>query len=166
MPWNCRTTCERLNDYARGYLSESEEDAVERHLRGCAACREALDLERKLVGIAETRPSCAAPEGFAASVLDGRRRQRTVDAFRRALVFHRAACSDFAFRTFVDPLLWVEYRLHGALASVLMAIAAPLSEVQARLLTEALEVSRRITIPLRLAWRQIYVPLASKVYYL
>ena len=163
IPWNCSTVHERLSDRVRGILSEAEEDGVEQHLRGCAVCREALDLERELIVMAETGAPGALPHGFTASVLESRRRQRPLDTFRRALIFRWTACSGLAFRSFVDPLLWAEYSLHNALASRGSVIETALSAVQARLLTGALKVCQQITVPLKLACKQIYTPLAGRV---
>ena len=108
---------------------------------------------------------CPAPDDFAASVLEVRRRQHPVGAFKRTFVFRWTACTGFAFRTFVDPLLWTEYRLQGILASVLSAMAAPLSAVRAGLLTEALVIYRQIAIPLQMVYRQVCGSLANKVYH-
>ena len=163
IPWNCSTVRERLSDRVRGYLSEAEEDGVEQHLRGCATCREALALERDLIVMAETCAPGAVPHGFAASVLEKRRRQRPLDTFRRALVFRWTACSGLAFRSFVDPLLWAEYSLHNALASRLSAMETALSAVQTRFLSGALKVYQQIAVPLRLACKQVYTPLIGKV---
>jgi anti-sigma factor RsiW len=48
---NCRRFQHRLYEYLDGSLSPGAQAAVERHLSGCAACRQALGAERQ---VAET----------------------------------------------------------------------------------------------------------------
>jgi anti-sigma factor RsiW len=48
---NCRRFQHRLYEYLDGSLSPGAQAAAERHLSGCAACRQALDAERQ---VAET----------------------------------------------------------------------------------------------------------------
>jgi anti-sigma factor RsiW len=45
---NCRRFQHRLYEYLDGNLSPWAQAAAERHLAGCAACRQALDAERQI----------------------------------------------------------------------------------------------------------------------
>jgi len=45
---NCRRFQHRLYEYLDGTLSREAQAAAERHLSGCAACREALSAERQV----------------------------------------------------------------------------------------------------------------------
>ena len=63
---------ERLSDYWDGELSPMETRATADHLRGCAACREELELYRKADAAALRVANAAAPaetEAFARAVL-------------------------------------------------------------------------------------------------
>ena len=163
--WGCRAVGERLGDCARGHLTEAERDAVAYHLHGCAACREALALEQTLAYAAKACTGCAVPDTLAASVLEARHSQDSLDVLRRVLGFQRASCMRFAFRAFVDPLLWAEYWVHYTFAPVRSGMAVVLVAVHARLLDEMLHIGEQIATPIKLAYRQLCEPLVGKICY-
>ena len=45
---NCRRFQHRLYEYLEGTLSPGAQAAAEKHLSGCAACRQALGAERQI----------------------------------------------------------------------------------------------------------------------
>lgn len=163
--WGCRIIGERLGDYARGRLAEATRDAVTHHLHGCAACRKALAFEESLVQVGEDCMSCAVPEGFAASVLQAWLCQEALSVFRRILGFQRAFWLRLAFRVFVDPMLYTEYWVHYTFAPVRNGMAVAVLDVQEHLLRAMSHINGQITNPIKLAYRQIHMPLARSFQY-
>jgi anti-sigma factor RsiW len=62
-------TADRIYDYLDGALSAAEREDLERHLAGCAACRCALDVRRKIAGAAAGLPDAPVPDDFAAGIM-------------------------------------------------------------------------------------------------
>jgi anti-sigma factor RsiW len=54
-------TQDRLSDYIDGLLSAQERREAERHLKGCAACRQELEALRALLAAAAALPGARAP---------------------------------------------------------------------------------------------------------
>ena len=149
--WGCRAVGERLGDYVGGRLTEADKSTVAQHLHGCAACREALNLERTLVNAAEACTLRTAPDMLAASVLDARRHQGSLDVFRRVFGYYRTSCLRFAFRAFVDPILWAEYWMFYTFSPLRNGLAVAVLDVQERVMKEMVRIGEQITTPIKLA---------------
>ena len=67
---NHETVQDLLSSYLDGDLSAEERAEVEAHLEGCDACREEYELLKLTVEALHDLPDLAAPQGFAAGVLD------------------------------------------------------------------------------------------------
>ena len=60
---------DRLYDYLDGALSPVEREDAERHLAGCASCRAALEIRRKIADAASALPDVPVPDDFAAGIM-------------------------------------------------------------------------------------------------
>jgi anti-sigma factor RsiW len=82
---NCRGFQHRLYEYLEGSLSRGAQAAAERHLSGCAACREALGAERQVAqslseGFRRTTDSLQLPSEVQHRVLAALADQRPAPA--------------------------------------------------------------------------------------
>jgi anti-sigma factor RsiW len=155
MEETCQFVQERLDAYVGATLPGPESPGIDRHLRRCAACREALVLEQGLAGLAAA-PARPAAGNFAEQVMRAREDERTPERLDRRARAHWAALAAFAFRILVDPLLWVEYQLHYALVPLGPALTAPLRDAAAG-------AYRSSTAPLRLVCGRIRTPLTHRI---
>lgn len=147
----CRSIQEQLDTYARGGLPLADREAVQRHLRHCAACRQSLTLEQLLLA-ARLTPAPPAPAGLADEVARAWTEQRSQERLWRSLRAGRRAAVRLAFCSLVDPYLQVDYQVRGALVQVRDQALAPLHLIGA--LLEAL-----LEAQLALAGRLVTAPL-------
>ena len=61
---------EALAAYVDGVLSPSADDRAERHLRGCAECRAAVEAQREAKALMAAAPDPELPAGLLAKLLD------------------------------------------------------------------------------------------------
>jgi len=67
---NCADAAERITALVDGELPPGEREALERHLAGCAACREARAAEEAVAARVRALGRPPLPDGFRESVLD------------------------------------------------------------------------------------------------
>ena len=65
---DCQQVARRLDEYAASELSAQERASVDRHLHGCADCRDALRDLRELDARIRALPQGTAPPDFLAQV--------------------------------------------------------------------------------------------------
>lgn len=65
----CQVVQQKLDQYAGQGLSGPERELMERHLRLCPACQQALERQSRLQTLLQSCPTPPIPEGFAARVL-------------------------------------------------------------------------------------------------
>jgi len=160
MEMSCRSVQEQLEAYIEGALSGTERFGVEFHLRTCAGCREALILERGLDGMAESYATADVPAGFACEVVatwEGKQEK----LLQAPLAGYRAAVSEFAFRTLVDPLLWMEYQFQSAFDLLGAQLMAPLRAVRAPITGATGGALRMVFSSLKTTYKLTTAPLAG-----
>jgi anti-sigma factor RsiW len=101
---NCQRVSQVLSAYQDGELGSAAEQAVERHLQDCAACRSELDGLQALVGRMRLLPPPALDPFFATRVLAGlgdkrARPFRLLQAAAYALVFAMIFLTGFFLQT-------------------------------------------------------------------
>ncbi|MCC7261042.1 MAG: zf-HC2 domain-containing protein [Candidatus Latescibacteria bacterium] len=152
---DCRPFQDQFGDYLLGRLSPAEALGFAQHLRDCAACRQALALERRLRAV----PPVAAPADLAAAVLAQRLARPAPSGWIRSTLGNTAA--DAAFRTLVDPLLQLDLELRGAGAPLRRLVAGALAGLQSHLYREGNKLGQRLALPLLDASRQVRAALAG-----
>src|SRR5688572_12653832 len=65
----------KLSDYAEGTLSAAEKAEVDRHLEGCAACREAAEEAKEALRALSGLHKVSAPQHFDREVAETIRRR-------------------------------------------------------------------------------------------
>jgi anti-sigma factor RsiW len=63
-PDDCESIAARLSDYVDETLTPADRDAVDRHLTGCARCREELDDAQEAVRALSGLHKMSAPQDF------------------------------------------------------------------------------------------------------
>jgi anti-sigma factor RsiW len=111
---NCRRLQHRLYEYLEGTLSRGAQAAAERHLSGCAACRQALERERQ---IAQTLAG-----GFRRATASLRLPPEVQRRVRTALAEERSAAQARHSRDFS----WLRSAWPQALAASLLLLLAGL----------------------------------------
>lgn len=66
---DCERASERLADYAAGSLDAARRADLERHLAGCAACRDELARERALRDVLSSMPRLRCPDRVSEAIL-------------------------------------------------------------------------------------------------
>jgi anti-sigma factor RsiW len=66
---DCRTLEPLLARAAEGVLQPDDQAGIDRHLSGCASCRDALAGQRAVRQLLQARPAATAPPAFAATVM-------------------------------------------------------------------------------------------------
>ena len=80
---SCEHIRQQLSLYVYGELSFDEEEAVESHLDGCAACRTAMESERHLHNLMDQRQWEPSPQLLMAARRELDSRTLAVNALRR-----------------------------------------------------------------------------------
>lgn len=83
---NHRDVRENLSAYIDGEVADSEKKAIERHLQGCDACREALDALQQTVRQVKALEEKTPPDGLTRRIMD---RVRAEAADREQPFWHR-----------------------------------------------------------------------------
>ena len=116
---SCPGMEDRLNDYAGGYLSGADREAVERHVTQCARCREELDALRSLLAEVASLPrTVQPPEDLWDDTLAAIRSRQAAGAR-----VHRPA--------FGAPAWWSPMRLAAA-AAILIVVSGAVTTLVVR----------------------------------
>ena len=102
---DCERASERLADYAAGTLDAARRADLERHLAGCAACRDELARERTLREVLSSMPRLRCPDRVSETILAEVRRSAPGGRILRFGGWRRAAAGAVAAAAVLALLL-------------------------------------------------------------